>query len=151
MPRLRLSHIGICVSDWKRSLRFYCEQLGFRYVSELELAGEPSETLLGLADLRLRAVYLERDGVAIELLAYESPGPLGDAEPRPMNRLGLTHLSLAVDDLDALLAELERAGVRVLEETRIEVPRARTRAIFVTDPDGTRIELVERPADAGGD
>jgi catechol 2,3-dioxygenase-like lactoylglutathione lyase family enzyme len=151
MPRLRLSHVGICVSDWKRSLRFYCEQLGFRYVSELELAGEPSETLLGLSDLRFRAVYLERDGVVIELLAYESPGTLGDAEPRPMNRLGLTHLSLAVDDLDALLADLARTGVRVLEETRIEVPRARTRAIFVTDPDGTRIELVERPADAGGE
>lgn len=149
MPRLRLSHIGICVSDWKRSLRFYCQRLGFRRVNELELEGEPSATLLQLDGLRFRAIYLERDGVVIELLAYESPGTRGAPEPRPMNRLGLTHLSLAVDDLDAFLAELEADGVRILRETRIDVPEARTKAIFVTDPDGTRIELVERPPERG--
>ena len=115
-------------------------------MNELELEGEPSQTLLQLGGLRFRAVYLERDGVVIELLAYESPGAVGPAEARPMNQLGLTHLSLAVDDLDASLAELEAAGARVLGETRIEVPQARTRAVFVTDPDGTRIELVERPS-----
>lgn len=139
----RLSHIGVCVSDWKRSLRFYCEALGFRYVNELELEGEPSRTLLQLDGVRFRAVYLERDGVVIELLAYEAPETLGDAEPRPMNRLGITHFSLRVADLDACVRELAAAGAHVLEETRIEVPQAGTRAIFVTDPDGTRIELVE--------
>lgn len=147
MARLRMSHIGVCVSDWRRSLSFYCDLLGFRYVSELELEGEPSRTLLQLDGVRLRAVYLEREGVVIELLAYEAPETLGDAVPRPMNRLGITHFSLRVDDLDAFLPELAAAGVRILEETRIEVPEAKTKAIFVTDPDGTRIELVERPGD----
>jgi glyoxylase I family protein len=145
MPTLRMSHIGVCVSDWKRSLRFYGEGLGFRYVNELEFEGEPSATLLQLDGVRFRAVYLERDGVVIELLAYEAPDTLGEPEPRRMNQLGLTHLSLQVDDLDACLRELAAVGGRVLEETRIEVPEAKARAIFVTDPDGTRIELVERP------
>ena len=144
---MRISHIGICVSDWKRSLRFYHDVLGFRYVHELEVKGEPSDTLLRLTGVSLRALYLEREGVRIELLHYDSPGCTGDGEPRPMNQLGLTHLSLRVDDLDAMLAEIAAAGVRVLRETRIEIPQARTKAAFITDPDGTLIELVQQPGD----
>jgi len=141
---LRMSHIGVCVSDWRRSLRFYCDLLGFRYVNELELEGEPSATLLQLDGVRFRAIYLEREGVVIELLAYDAPETQGDTAPRPMNRLGITHFSLRVDDLDAFLEELHAADVAILQETRIEIAQAKTKAIFVTDPDGTRIELVQR-------
>jgi glyoxylase I family protein len=147
MARLRMSHVGVCVSDWRRSLRFYRDLLGFRHLSELELEGEPSATLLQLDGVRFRAIYLERDGVVIELLAYDAPETLGEAVPRPMNQLGITHFSLRVDDLDAFVVELSAAGVAVLEETRIEIPRAKIRAIFVSDPDGTRIELVEKPGE----
>ncbi len=143
----RLTHIGICVSDWKRSLVFYRDLLGFELVSEVAFAGEPSATLLELADVAFRAVYLERDGVRIELLDFDAPGSEGSGEPRPMNELGLTHLSLRVSDLDALVERFEEASVRVLRGTRIDVPEARTAAVFVTDPDGTRIELVEAPGD----
>ncbi len=132
-------------------MRFYHDALGFEYVSELALSGEPSRTLLATGPpgdpLDFRAVYLERDGVTIELLHYDAPGVLGDGSPRPMNALGFTHLSLRVDDLDACVRDLAEAGAKVLEDTRIEIPAARTKAIFVTDPDGTRIELVERPGD----
>ncbi len=147
MPRLRMSHIGICVSDWKRSLRFYQDVLGFRYVYELDVKGEPSDTLLQLKGVDLHVVYLEREGVRIELLHYASPGHIGDATPRELNRLGLTHLSLRVDDLDAQLAELRKAGVNLLSHTRIAIPEAEARAVFITDPDGMLIELVQQPGD----
>lgn len=144
---MRVDHIGICVSDWKRSLRFYHDVLGFRYVHEREAKGEPSDTLLRLTGVSVRQVYLEREGVRLGLLHYDSPGHTGDGEPRPMNQLGLTHLSLRVADLDAVLAEIEAVGVRVLRDTRIEIPAARSKAAFVTDPDGTLIELVQQPGD----
>lgn len=140
---MRLTHIGLCVSDLDASLRFYRDRLGFREVSRLDVAGAAAERLLELAPLALRAVWLERDGTRVELLHYAKPGHAGDATPAPMNRLGLTHLSLRVADLDATLSELRGAGVRVLEATRVEIPEAGARAAFVTDPDGTRIELVE--------
>src|SRR5262249_13177357 len=144
---LRLTHIGICVSDWERSLRFYRDVLGFQYLSELEVAGEPSSTLLRLKNVRLRAVYLERDGTRIELLHYTSPDHRGGSEPRPMNQLGLTHLSLRVDNLGATLDQLTNAGVRILDETRIEIAAHKAAAVFITDPDGTLIELVQSPGD----
>ncbi len=142
---MRMSHIGICVSDWKRSMRFYHDVLGFEYVSELDVKGEPAATLLELSDVELHAVYLEREGVRIELLYYPTPGHTGDDARRPMNQLGLTHLSLRVDDLDAVLPEVEAAGGRIVERSRIGIEAASTKVIFVTDPDGTRIELVQQP------
>ena len=60
-----------------------------------------------------------------------------------MNALGLTHLSLRVPDLSAALAGLEARGVNILWDTRIEFEAAGAKAVFVTDPDGTLIELVE--------
>ena len=144
MTRLRVSHIGICVSDWRRSLRFYQEVLGFRYLHELEATGEPASRLLQLDDVALRAVYLEREGMRIELLYYERPGAVAGPTPRPMNQLGFTHLSLRVDDLDAFLSELRSAGVEILEDTRV-APAPKVKAAFLCDPDGALIELVEQP------
>ena len=141
------SHLGICVSDPDRSLRFYRDLLGFRETASLAVADAHSSRLLGLDPLDLRATFLERDGLRIELLHFAAPGhERGDA-PRPMNRTGLTHLALRVDDLAATLAALERAGIEVLEETRIRNPELRSQVVYVLDPDGVRIELVELPGD----
>jgi len=144
---LRLSHLGICVADLERSLRFYREGLGFREVSSLELAGEPAATLVGLPGVSLRARYLERDGTRVELLHYPVPGALGDGAPRPMNARGLTHLSFRVDGLADVLARLAALGGTVLAGSRIGGERGAVKAAFVCDPDGTRIELVDAPGD----
>lgn len=144
---LRLTHIGICVSDWERSLRFYRDVLGFKYLSELQIAGAPTDTLLRLNNTELRAIYLERDGTRIELLHYASPGHQGDGRPRAMNQLGLTHLSLRVDNLAATLEMLQQGGVRILDETHIDFPAFEAGAVFITDPDGMLIELVQAPGD----
>jgi catechol 2,3-dioxygenase-like lactoylglutathione lyase family enzyme len=135
--------VGICVSDLEAALRFYRDALGFEVAGELGVKGEPSDTLLRLRDVELRAVYLRRDGVTLELLHYASPGHSGDGAPRAMNALGLTHLSLRVDDLEAAVADLSARGFPVLSDTRIENPSRRARAVFATDPDGTLVELVE--------
>ena len=147
MSLLRFTHVGICVSDWQRALHFYRDLLGFTYRSELQVAGEPSDTLLQLHNVELRAVYLERDGMRIELLHYGSPGYRGDGTPRAMNALGLTHLSFRVDNLAATRDALEAAGVQILKQTHIDIPAFEAAAIMITDPDGTLIELVQAPGD----
>jgi len=143
----RLSHLGLCVSDLERSVRFYHDVLGFAERSRLEMAGTPAERLLAIPGVKLRAVYLERDGTRLELLHYDAPGAVGAPEPRPMNALGFTHLSLRVEDLAGLAPRIEAAGGKLLDATRVEIPEARTVAVFATDPDGTRLELIEAPGD----
>ncbi len=125
-------------------MRFYREAFGFRDVHELEVKGEPSDTLLRIKGVALRAIYLERDGTVIELLHFASPGSSGNPDtPRPLNRHGLTHLSFQVEDMETVLAEVARYGGRALDDTRIAVS-AEIAAVFCTDPDGTLIELVQR-------
>ena len=146
----RLSHIGICVADLARARRFYQQALGFQEEASLRVAGEPNTSLLSLSEVELEAVYLVRDGTRLELLHFATPGHETPDAPRPMNRLGLTHVSLRVSDLDAVLAEIRLQGGRVLEETRIGSPRSGLCGIFVLDPDGTRIKLFQAPGDPAG-
>jgi catechol 2,3-dioxygenase-like lactoylglutathione lyase family enzyme len=103
------------------------------------MQGGAAAALLEIPEVQLQAVYLERDGTCLELLAFPHPGTQDEAAPRPMNRLGLTHLSFEVDDLGAAAQRVQDAGGRIHEPSRIPV------ALFVLDPDGTRIELVQRP------
>jgi glyoxylase I family protein len=147
MAVLRMSHIGICVTDLARSIHFYRDLLGFTYRSELRVQGEPSDTLLRLRGVDLHAVYLDRDGTRIELLYYAAPGAVGDGTVRPMNGRGLTHLSLRVSELREMLPALRAEGVNVLDDTLIDIPDFGSAAIFITDPDGTLIELLQSPSD----
>jgi len=146
LPIQRLSHVGICVSDLERALRFYRDLLGFTPEHDLDVAGEPTDTLLRLRGTRLRAVYLTRDGVRIELLHFASP-PAPPRHARVMNEPGLTHLSFRVADLRAVVRGLRDAGERVLEETLLDFPDFGSAACFVVDPDGQLIELVQAPGD----
>ncbi len=140
----RLTHLGICVSELERSLRFYREVLGFEEVGRFRDEHGFGAPLLELEGVRLSAVYLERDGWRIELLHFEKPASVGAKDRRPMNQLGLTHLSFVVEDLDLSIEEIRNCGGAVIEATRMEMG---TRAIFATDPDGTRLELIERDGD----
>jgi catechol 2,3-dioxygenase-like lactoylglutathione lyase family enzyme len=140
MPTLQLSHLGLCVADLERSFHFYTDLFGFKEDStrpRISLQGGMAAQLLEIPEVSLTAVYLLRDGLCLELLHYPTPGAEGDAAPRPMNALGFTHLSFNVDSIDEILPRVVAAGGRVIDASRIPV------AVFVTDPDGTRIELVQ--------
>ena len=147
MGLLRVTHVGVCVTDLERSIAFYRDALGFQYLSRIHVAGEPSSTLLSLDDVDLHAAYLEREGLRIELLWYASPKSPVAERPRPMNDLGFTHLSIRVSDLATLVADLRQRGVKVLDRTRIDIPAFGAGAVMIEDPDGLKIELVEAPGD----
>ena len=140
------SHFGICVSDLARSLRFYCEGLGFEEAESYRI-GDDFAPLMELEHVDVRSQYIRRDGLSIELLAYDAPETLGPASRRPVNQLGLTHLSFRVDDVDAAAARLRALGGSVHPQTRTTLPMGSAVLDFVycTDPDGTRIELMHLP------
>jgi catechol 2,3-dioxygenase-like lactoylglutathione lyase family enzyme len=143
---LSISHFGICVSDLERSVRFYSEALGFEPVASHRV-GEEFGALMEVDRLAVESRMLARDGVTIELLGFEAPGFTGDGERRPMNQLGLTHLSLRVDDVDQVASAIEERGGTVVGGTRttLELPGARLDFLYCTDPDGVRIELMDLP------
>jgi catechol 2,3-dioxygenase-like lactoylglutathione lyase family enzyme len=147
MSVLRFGHLGICVTSLAASVPFYRDHLGFRALTEVEVRGADADRLLGLSGVDQTTVFLERDGVRLALFEFRSPAPVGSRRPRAMNELGMAAIMLRVDDLDATLAKMREAGVAILDDTRTDYPAYGSRLVFLTDPDGTLIELVEIPGD----
>jgi catechol 2,3-dioxygenase-like lactoylglutathione lyase family enzyme len=140
------SHLGICVSDLEQSQRFYCDGLGFELVQS-HTVGPEFDRLMEVDDVVLQSRFVRRDGVSIELLHFDSPGHSGEPVRRPMNQLGLTHLSLRVEDLDVVSGMIDSLGGSVLRQTRTTMgpPEAVLDFVYCTDPDGVRIELMRLP------
>jgi lactoylglutathione lyase len=134
--RIVFNHVGLCVSDTARSRRFYEGLLGFEFWWELEPPDEGTDQLLQLnKPIGLRATYLVRDGVVLELLAY-SHRALHAGPRRVVDQLGLTHLSLSVADLADVLAKVESHGGSVVDGT------ASDQSAMIRDPDGQLLELL---------
>ncbi|WP_436777825.1 VOC family protein [Yinghuangia sp. YIM S09857] len=139
-----VSHIGLCVSDLDRALRFYCEGLGFAPVIAYEIGNEAAAALEVPGDVRLKSQMIAKGTLMVELLHYASPGTTGVPSAQ-RNQLGLTHLSFIVDDVDAAAERLVAFGGRVLPETRTSMKTDESSAelVFLADPDGTRVELMK--------
>ncbi len=138
------SHFGICVSDLGRSLRFYCEGLGFEK-AESHPIGSEFASLMDLPEVAVTSQFIRRDATAIELLAFSEPAPFGERERRPVNQLGLTHLSFRVRDVPATALRLVELGGAVVESSRtqIDLGGAALEFVYCTDPDGVRVELMD--------
>lgn len=140
-----VSHVGICVADLDRASRFYTEALGFEPAAAFEVGAEFG-ALMELQDVQVESRFLTRDGFAIELLHFRSPGSVGPAVRRPVNQLGLTHLCLRVDDVDGVADRIVAAGGTVLRHTRTTFEGDEPMDfVYCTDPDGTRLELMRSP------
>jgi len=134
--RTVFNHVGLCVADRDRARRFYEGLLGFQFWWELELPDEGTAQLLQLGGpIGVHATYLVRDGFVLELIDYSKREVHAGSE-RVMDDVGLTHMSLSVSDLAAVLAMVEEFGGTVIAET--------TTAQFamIRDPDGQLIELL---------
>lgn len=140
----QFSHFGICVSDVDRSLRFYCEGLGFEADPPLPV-GDEYAALMEMDRVDLVSQFIRRGTTTIELLGFSVPAPVGDRSRRPVNKLGLTHLSFVVDDLEAAADRLAALGGTVVDGTRtsVEVGDTTLGLVFCTDPDGVRVELMQ--------
>lgn len=139
----RTSHIGLCVSDLAKSMRFYCDGLGFTKIMEYDIAEQIPEVD---APCSLTSTFLEKDGMRLELLSYRQPGVIG-TPPTRRNHLGLTHLSFFAEDIDAAAEELSGFGGTIVDDTRVGLDDSSApQFVFLADPDGNRVELMHIPA-----
>ena len=138
MPNHRtvFNHIGLCVADRERSRRFYEGLLGFQFWWDIELPDEGTAALLQLdGPIGVRATYLLRDGLVLELLDY-SKRQVDTGQERVMDQVGLTHMSLSVSDLAGVLTQVESFGGSVVKGATTE------QFAMIRDPDGQLIELL---------
>jgi lactoylglutathione lyase len=120
-----LIHTCYRIGDIDRSVAFYAA-LGFEERRRMDLPDGATNVFMGLPG----------DGDRLELT--KNPGvdsyDLGT---------GYNHVAVTVDDLDGKLAALGEEGIAP-EKPPYQVRDGGSRICFVRDPDGYRIELIER-------
>jgi lactoylglutathione lyase len=125
----RYLHTMYRITDPEKSRAFY-EALGFTFANDMDIVrdGELEATnyffSLGDQDSVLELTY-NQDGRTYEL------------------GTGYGHIAVGVDDLDATLTRLREQGIEP-ERKPYTVREGGSRLTFVRDPDGYRIELIER-------
>ena len=122
---MELIHTCYRITEPQRSVAFY-EALGFEKRRELPIGDEAVNIFMGLPGDGDRLELTHNFGVD----SYE----LGT---------GYGHVALTVDDLDTTLANLADQGIEP-ERQPYTVRAGGSRLCFVRDPDGYRIELIER-------
>jgi lactoylglutathione lyase len=120
-----LIHTCYRIGDIDRSVAFYAA-LGFEELRRMDLPDGATNVFVGLPGDGPRLELTKNPGVD----SYE----LGT---------GYVHIAITADDLDATLARLAEQGIEP-ERPPYTVSEGGSRLCFVRDPDGYRIELIER-------
>jgi lactoylglutathione lyase len=125
----RFLHTMVRITDPERSRAFY-EALGFEFASEMDIVrnGEREATNYFFSlgdDERVLELTFNHDGRTYDL------------------GTGYGHIAIGVEDLDGTLGQLGELGIEA-ERPPYRVREGGSRLCFVRDPDGYRIELIDR-------
>ena len=123
---MELIHTCYRITDIDRSVAFY-EALGFEERGRLPIRDEAINVFMGLPG----------DGARLELTHN-----FGRDEPYEIGT-GYGHIAITADDLDGTLERLKAQGIEP-EKPPYSVREGGSRLCFVRDPDGYRIELIEK-------
>ena len=141
-----IHHFALTVSDMERSLAFYTGLFGLEVASDREVERDYVEKITAVPGAHQRLVHLSGYGQRLELLEYKAPR--GEPRARPLQDAGSAHVCFITDDLDAEVARLQAAGVpfRSLPVVTTSGPNKGGRGIYVEDPDGNAVEVVQLAA-----
>ena len=122
----KIHHIAIIVSDYQKSKHFYVDLLGFKIIRE-NYRNERDDY----------KIDLKCGDLEIELFIIK------DAPKRPSypEALGLRHLAFYVEDVEAMVTQLNQKGIKT-EPIRID-DYTHKKMTFFFDPDGLPLEIHE--------
>lgn len=138
-----IHHFALTVSDMDRSLAFYTSLFGFEVTSDREVIGDYVEKITAVPGAHQRLVHLSGYGQRMELIEYKAPR--GEVRARALQDAGSAHVCFITDDLDAEVSRLQAVGVsfRSLPVVTTSGPNKGGRGIYVEDPDGNAVEIVQ--------
>ena len=131
---MRLLHTMLRVGDLDRSVEFYTQVLGMNLLR----TSENPEYKYSLAFLGFGNGNPEQAEIELTYNWGESEYEMGTA---------YGHIALGVEDIYAACARIRAAGGKITREPG-PVKGGTTVIAFITDPDGYKIELIERQDDA---
>jgi catechol 2,3-dioxygenase-like lactoylglutathione lyase family enzyme len=147
----RLDHIAVTVSSLERSLPFYTEVLGLTEVERHRLEGETISTMAGKHGVIMQVVRLaapDTPNILVDLQQYI--GPKGDVSNAALGMANHSHFCFGVKDLESAYRQLRAKGVEFVSapvtfDLGEEWDYGAVKVVFLKDPDGFILELVEMP------
>ena len=143
-------HTGFVVENLEASLHFYIDILGLKIEREpATQSGEWISDVVGLKNIELKMAFVGvGDGHSIELFEYLKPTGKKREDMDKVFLPGSAHCAFIVDDIRSWFKKLKENNVKILsngEPTLRDKPYPWARyAIYIQDPDGNVIEMVER-------
>jgi methylmalonyl-CoA/ethylmalonyl-CoA epimerase len=129
---MKINHLGIATRGIEEALKFWADALGLENVH--------TETV---EDQKVRVAMLPVGESRIELLEPTS-------EDSPIAKFlekrggGIHHIAVEVEDIEAALAKLKRAGARLIDETpRIGAEDCLVAFVHPASSGGVLLELVQ--------
>ncbi len=138
-------HTGFTVRSLERSLAFYRDLLGLEVMFQWNPRADYIRELVGYPEVDLHAAVLRIPGsdTFLELLEYRDVD--GKDVDMGNGNIGNGHIAFTVDELDPLYERLTAAGVKSVSPpvTPTIGPNKGGRAVYLIDPDGFRVELIQ--------
>ena len=127
---MAFAHVSVRTSDMDRSIKFYEAYFGMKLASRKAIPQNNAEI-----------AFLESQGGGqkLELTWYKSQKKF---EQAPYENRVFDHLAFTVPDCEALVKKMKKENVTVTDEPFM---LGTSLIAFVEDPDGTLIEVIERP------
>lgn len=133
MSRYIPHHTTISVRKLDESLKFY-QTLGYKQVHRYDEA-----------DGSMSIVHLKLGDSFLEIFAYkknENNPPTDNKYANNLEEIGVKHIALWTDDIEAALEDLRGKGLAD-ETTKITFGRTKVSYFFIKDPDGVWVEIVK--------
>jgi catechol 2,3-dioxygenase-like lactoylglutathione lyase family enzyme len=127
---LTYDHTSITVANIEKTLAFYQGILGFPVLGQLAMHDERGFLI----------TYLQCGNSILEIFSFDKPTIYHTWNPDE-TVLGLKHLGILVDDVDAVTGRLKAVGVRIIYPPNDALGNVKT--CFFADPDGNALELID--------
>jgi glyoxylase I family protein len=146
LKMFRYVHTNIIAKDASKLIDFYKTVFHCRSIDETrDLSGEWLDRLTGLSGVHIKGEHLllpgyGEDHPTLEIFSYDT---LKETVPAEINHPGIAHIAFEVDDVEATLSEIMKAGgSSVGELVTAKYPNS-LEAVFVyaRDPEGNILEL----------
>lgn len=130
MTNFKMLHTMIRVFDLQKSIEFYTQYLGMKVLRQTDYPdGKFTLAFIGYGD--------EASNTVIELTHnwdQKEPYDIGN---------GFGHIALGVPNIYATCSKIEESGVKISRPPG-PMKHGKTVIAFIEDPDGYKIELIER-------
>ena len=138
----KIDHIGVVVNDLDAVKAFFLD-FGLEVQGEGDVEGDWVDQVVGFKNVKSRFVYMRMPevGATIELIMYYRPLDEREIQQPYSNTPGIRNIAFEVDDIEAVVAELNEKGYNTFGE--VQQYQEYYKLCYIRGPEGIILMLAE--------